>query len=56
MMVVALFSYYLKELEFRYNNRNDNLFERLLEILGNVEYIKGSLSEKSTDSKNIYSF
>jgi transposase len=28
-----LFPYYLKELEFRYNNRNSNLFEKILEIL-----------------------
>jgi len=28
-----LFPYYLKELEFRYNSRNSNLFEKILEVL-----------------------
>jgi len=28
-----LFPYYLKELEFRYNSRNLNLFEKILEVL-----------------------
>ena len=27
------FPYYLKELEFRYNNRNENLFEKLVETI-----------------------
>jgi transposase-like protein len=27
------FPYYLKELEFRYNNRSENLFEKILELL-----------------------
>lgn len=32
------FPYYLKELEFRYNNRNENLFEKI------VETIKGGIN------------
>ena len=35
-------TFYLKELEFRYNNKEKDLFEKLLEILSKVEYIEES--------------
>ncbi len=28
-----MFPYYLKELEFRYNNRDENLFEKIVEAV-----------------------
>ena len=31
------FPYYLKELEFRYNHRNEDLFENLLDLLKTEE-------------------
>ena len=36
----STFPYYLKELEFGHNNRGEDLFEKLLEILSKVEYIE----------------
>lgn len=33
------FIYYIKEMEFRYNNRNEELFERIIEIFANYSLV-----------------